>query len=323
VSNPLKKKIVITGPLVGSIPKTLADPCDLVYCDQQVMTQDMLNDAIVDAWGVVTMTSLTFDKKVMDSARNLKIISNLGVGCDNVDMAYAAKKGITVTNTPDAVTEATADMAFTLMLAAARHVGVGDRMMRAGQFEGWKIDLLLGRSVHGKTLGILGCGRIGQAVARRAFGFNMKLLYHNRRQLPDEIESSLGLLRVSRDQMLAESDFIVITAPLNDQTRHFFTLDTFKKMKPTAMVVNVGRGAIIKEDDLVTALQQKLIAGAALDVLETPPTMARELENCPNTILTPHLGSATYEARTEMCESAIQAIIDVLAGKRPKYVVNV
>lgn len=318
----MSNKVLITGPLIGEGPERLEGVCELVYVRDEVMSQKSFEQAIPDVWGIISMANLTIGRAVIDAAPNLKIISHLGVGYDKIDAADAASRGIMVTNTPDVLTEATADLGFALLLATARNVVAGDSLMRKGEFEGWKIDLLLGHEVHGKKLGIVGCGRIGQAVARRAAGFGMGLIYNNRRQLSEELESSLRLSFVSFDQMLSEADFIVITAPLNDQTFHLFTLDCFRRMKRTAIVINIGRGSIIKEEDLVTALKEKLIWGAGLDVLEFPPKMASGLDTCPNLTLTPHLGSSSIETRTAMCDLAVQAVLDALANRRPKYLVN-
>lgn len=318
----MSKRILITGPLLGDGANRLPDDCDVTYAQDEVMTQDQFAAAACGYWGILSMAKLKVDRDIFDSAPDLKIVSNFAVGYDNIDHEYAASKGVMVTNTPDVLTESTAEMGIALMLAASRRVVEADRFSRAGKFTGWQIDLMLGRQLHGKTLGIIGCGRIGQAVARMAGAFAMRVVYHNRSRLDSEIEDRLQLDRVSFDQLVRESDFVIITAPLNEQNRHLFTLEAFERMKRDAVLVNIGRGQIIKEDDLVTALQKRLIRAAALDVLETPTAMAPGLADCDNVTLTPHLGSATKEARTAMCDLAINALIDAYHGRRPRYVVN-
>jgi glyoxylate reductase len=198
----------------------------------------------------------------------------------------------------------------------------GDRLVRQGRFRGWKIDLLVGQEVYGKTIGIVGCGRIGQAIARRAIGFEMPIIYHNRNRLPADVESRLALKYVSFEALTARSDFLVIAASLNPSSRQLFTLGVFRKMKRTAVIVNVGRGPIIREVDLVTALRKGIIWGAGLDVYETPPKLARRLTSCRGTTLLPHLGSATHAARVAMCDVAVRSVLEVLAGRIPSNLLD-
>ncbi|MEF9438324.1 MAG: NAD(P)-binding domain-containing protein [Candidatus Mariimomonas ferrooxydans] len=199
---------------------------------------------------------------------------------------------------------------------------VGDRMVREGRFTGWEACMLLGRDVYAKTLGIVGCGRIGRAIARRASGFGIKTRYHNRKRLDRSVEQKLRIEYSDFDDLLNGSDYIVISVPLTDETRHLFTLTQFKKMKPSAVLVNIGRGPVVKEDDLVEALNSGLIWGGGLDVYEFEPDIAKGLAACPRTTLLPHLGSASTETRTAMANMAIQAVIDTLEGKTPKNQVN-
>ena len=213
-------------------------------------------------------------------------------------------------------------MGMGLLLATSRRIIEGDHMVKAGDFSGWKVDLLLGSELNGKTLGILGCGSIGQAIARMAGGFEMRILYCNRSRLPDEVETRLHLSAVDFDGLLENSDFLVITAPLNKESHHLFDLKAFERMKTSAILVNIGRGPVIKEVDLIAALETNLIAAAALDVFETPPNVAEQLKAHVNVTLTPHLGSATTEARSAMSDLVIDAILDVHEGRVPNCVVS-
>ena len=317
----MAERIVIAGPLVGDAHARIGDQYDVVYSQDKVLSQSQFNEQLQQARCAILVSPLIADRPIINSAPKLELLSNIGVGCDNIDCAHARSRGVQVTNTP-VLTEATADLGFALVLSTARNILSGDRMMRAHEFQGWQMGLLLGQDVHQATLGIFGCGRIGQAVARRARGFNMNVLYHNRNRLDSTIESKLDATFVTFDELLAQSDFVVVTSPLNEHSRYRFTLETFRKMKRNAVFVNAGRGPIAKEDDLVTALNQRLIWGAGLDVYEFEPKMARALEDCPNTTLLPHLGSATYPTREAVCDAAVQAVLDNLEGRRPRYVVN-
>ena len=315
-------KVLITGPLIGNSVSRLVDHFRVEYSKDEVMNQAAFSNAVTDAWGIVTMTSLSVDRHIIDSSPQLKVISNLGVGCDNIDVSYAQSKGITVTNTPDVLSESTAEMGMGLLLSTSRRIIEGDHMVKAGDFSGWKVDLLLGSELNGKTLGILGCGSIGQAIARMAGGFEMRILYSNRSRLPDEVETRLHLSAVDFDGLLEHSDFLVITAPLNKESHHLFDLKAFERMKTSAILVNIGRGPVIKEVDLIAALETNLIAAVALDVLETPPNVAEQLKAHVNVTLTPHLGSATTEARSAMSDLVIDAVLDVHEGRVPNCVVS-
>ena len=315
-------KVLITGPLIGNSVSRLVDHFRVEYSKDEVMNQAAFSNAVTDAWGIVTMTSLSVDRHIIDSSPQLKVISNLGVGCDNIDVSYAQSKGITVTNTPDVLSESTAEMGMGLLISTSRRIIEGDHMVKAGDFSGWKVDLLLGSELNGKTLGILGCGSIGRAMARMAGGFEMRILYCNRSRLPDEVEAKLHLSVVDFDGLLEKSDFLVITAPLNEKSHHLFDLKAFEQMKTSAILVNIGRGPVIKEVDLIAALETNLITAVALDVFEMPPNVAEQLKTRVNVTLTPHLGSATTEARSRMSDLVIDAILDVHEGRVPNYVVS-
>ncbi len=261
------------------------------------------------------------DAQIMEQAGpQLKIIANYAVGFDNIDIAEATRRKIIVTNTPGVLTETTADLAWALLMASARRLGEGERLVRASQWAGWNPTLLLGMDVHGKTLGIFGMGRIGQAVARRALGFNMRIIYYdiNEPKLSPDIKAT----RVDKETLLKESDFISIHCPLTRATYHAFGIEEFKKMKRTACIINTSRGPVIHEEALVQALNEGLIFSAGLDVFEKEPEIHPDLLNCPNAVLIPHLGSASVETRSRMAEIAAKNIIARLNGQIPPNAVN-
>jgi len=265
---------------------------------------------------LITLLTDRVDAEVMDCAPHLRIVANYAVGYDNVDLDAARERNIVVTNTPDVLTDATADMTWALLLAAARHVGAGERLVRTGAWAGWSPTQLLGPGFPGKTLGIFGMGKIGAAVARRARGFDMRVVYTNR-SANSELESALGAQQVSFDDLLTQSDFIAINAPLNAQSRHRFDAAAFARMKPTAVLVNAGRGPIVDEAALAVALQTGQIAAAGLDVYEREPAIEAGLFECENAVLVPHLGSATVEARAGMAELCCQNVLAVVGGLAP------
>lgn len=283
--------------------------------DDRPMRSDELLEGIADADAVLCMLSDRIDTSVLDAAPRLRVVANYAVGFDNIDVAAARSRGIEVTTTPGVLTDATADLAWALLLAAARNLGPGERLVRAGRWEGWSPTQLLGRSVRGARLGIVGMGAIGQAVARRARGFDMEIVYHNRRRVPAEVETALGATYVPIDELVETSDFLSLHAPLNDESRHLFDRAAFDRMKPTAVLVNTARGALIDEAILVDVLREGRIAAAGLDVYEFEPRITEGLLALDNVVLAPHLGSAAVEARAEMVALCSRNIIEVLAGR--------
>jgi glyoxylate reductase len=267
---------------------------------------------------ILCMLSDRIDKEVMDAAPGLKIISSYSTGFEHIDVAEATRRGIYVTYTSDILAEATADLTFALILACARNVVAGDAMVRKGRWRvGWAPDLLLGQSVHGATLGIVGLGRIGSAVARRARGFDMKILYHNRSR-NEKAEAGLGAQYTSLDGLLAESDFVSIHTTMNGASRQLINKDSLVKMKPTAFLINTARGAIVNERDLIAALKKKMIAGAGLDVFDKEPlSRTSSLVRMKNVVLLPHIGSASRQTRSRMADVAVKSILDALSGKSP------
>ncbi len=263
------------------------------------------------------------DSGVLDRVGNrLKIIANWGVGYNNIDAEYAAQKGIMVTNTPDVLTETTADMAWALLMAVARRVVEADTYVRAGRFQGFKPFAMMGSDVWGKTIGIVGFGRIGQAVGRRALGFRMNVLYYDTVPPTREVEQALCATYMDLDALLQQSDFVSIHVPLNEETRHLIDARRLSHMKPTAFLVNAARGPIVAEQALLEALRENRIAGAGLDVFEHEPELTPGLADLSNVVLAPHIGSGTWETRTNMAHMAAQNIIAALDGRSPPNLVN-
>ena len=292
--------------------------------DTDPMPAAELQTAVHQTNGLICLLTDRIDTAVLDAAPNLKMIANVAVGYDNIDLLAATERGILVSNTPDVLTETTADHAFALLLAIARRLPEADAFMRAGKYEKFELfPSLLGLDVYGKTLGIVGMGRIGSAMARRgALGFNMKVLY-TANSAKTAVEQELGAEQVTLNQLLRQSDFVSINAPLTPETHHLFTLKTFRQMKPTACLINTARGPVIKEADLVTALQEGIIWGAALDVFEAEPAMAPGLAQITERlVVAPHLGSATGETRQKMAEMAVDNLLAGIAGKQPPNALN-
>jgi glyoxylate reductase len=274
------------------------------------------------AAALITMLSDRIDEEVMKSGSSLKIVANLAVGFDNVDLEAATKLAIIVTNTPDVLTETTADLTFALMMASARRMVEAAQYVKAGKWAGWSPYLLAGHDIHSKTLGIFGMGKIGEAVARRAKGFGMEILYHNRTRKKDA-EQMLGAKYCSFEALVRNSDFVVSLAPLTPETRKLFTADVFAKMKKSAIFVNAGRGPVVDEQALYEALKNGVIAGAGLDVFESEPISAdHPLLMLPNVTAIPHIGSASTETRTAMIHLCCHNVKAVLTGNGPKTVVN-
>jgi len=268
------------------------------------------------------MLTNRIDAEVLDAAPGLRVIANVAVGFNNIDVEEATRRGIVVTNTPGVLTDTTADFAWALLMAAARRVVEGDRFARSGRFNGWGPMMMVGQDVHGKTLGIVGFGRIGKALARRASGFDMEVLYHDVYRADPDTERALNARSVTMDELLAYSDYVSLHTDYNPQSHHLIGAPELAKMKSTAYLINTSRGAIVDEAALVEALRTGSIAGAALDVFEGEPTIhpgLLELENC---ALTPHIASASLETRTAMAQMAADNVLATLKGERAPNAVN-
>ncbi len=274
-----------------------------------------------DVEALVCLLTDTIDDVVLAQAPRLRVVANVAVGYDNIDVTAATRRKIVVTNTPGVLTETTADFTWALLLAAARRVAEADAYTRAGKFTEWGLMLLLGGDVYGKTLGIFGLGRIGHAVARRARGFDMRILYHDAIRNA-AAERDLGARFVEKERLLAESDFVTLHANLTPETRHLIGEAELRRMKPTAYLVNAARGPVVDEAALVQALKAGWIAGAGLDVYEAEPRVHPGLLECPNAVLAPHIASASRETRTRMATMAVENCLAVLEGQRPANPLN-
>lgn len=247
---------------------------------------------------------------------SVRVIANVAVGFDNIDVAAATSRGILVTNTPDVLTDTTADFAFALLMAAARRIAEAHAFVHSGQWNRWTIDMLVGQDVHHRTLGILGMGRIGQAMARRGSGFDMRVLYHDESPVPFPAEFA------SKERVLAESDFVSLHVPLTQKTRHYIGERELRMMKPSAILINTSRGPVVDEAALARALGEKWIAGAGIDVFEREPQVHPQLLRCENAVLAPHIGSASVETRRAMSMIACENTAAVLSGERPRNLLN-
>ncbi len=267
-----------------------------------------------DADGLLCMLTERIDAELLERAPRLRAVANCAVGYDNVDMAAAAARGVVVTNTPDVLTETSADLAFALILACARRVAEGDRLIRAGGWRGWSPDLLIGADVHGATLGIVGLGRIGGAVARRARGFGMRILYSQRRRLA---RPPSGARHVTLDRLLAAADFVTLHVPLTAATERLIGGRELARMKRSAFLINTSRGGVVDEPALVDAVRRRRIAGAGLDVFAHEPKVPAALRRLANVVLTPHVASATAATRARMALLAAENLAAALSGREP------
>jgi glyoxylate reductase len=320
-------RVFVTRGLLGNALQMLHDAFGekrvRVYPDDRIIGRGELLEGVRGAAGILCMLTERIDAEVFDAAGpQLKAVANFAVGYNNIDLGEATRRGIAVCNTPDVLTETTADLAFALMLGVARRFRDAESYLREGRWTSWSPSLLLGQDVHGKTLGIFGLGRIGQAVARRARGFDMRVLYHNRKPVAGDVEREFAARYVDKATLLAESDIITIHTPLNDETRHAIGSAEFKAMKKSAILVNTARGPIVNEGELAAALKTGEIWGAGIDVFEKEPKIDPELLACPNALLLPHVGSATGETRAKMAELAAANLIACLTGKTPPSCVN-
>ncbi len=318
----MKPKVFVTRPLPTPALNLLGDRCDLRSHPQDTsLTTAQLAEACKEVEGVV-VCGARVDEEVLRRATRLRVVSNVGVGFDNVDVAACTRRRIPVTNTAGALEETTADLAFTLLMAVARRVVEGDRYVRDGRWQQWEWGLLWGADVYQKTLGLYGFGHIGQAMARRGRGFNMRILYHARHRVAEVVEQELGAQYVDRETLLRESDFLSLHVPLTAETHQLIKAEELSLMKPSAFLINTARGAVVDEEALVRSLGAKEIAGAGLDVFAREPEVHPALLSMSNVVLMPHVGSGTAETRLKMAMLATENLLAALDGRRPPNVVN-
>lgn len=315
--NPGKPRVFLTRSLARPAMDRLFAATDLSYNgDDRVLSPAELRQGIPGAVGLLSLLTDTIDADLLDGAPGLKVIANYAVGFNNIDVKAAKARGITVTNTPGVLTEATADFAWTLLMACARRLGEGERLLRRGEFKGWGPAMLLGTDVYGKTLGLIGYGRIGRALAKRATGFDMRVIYHD----PADGAGAPGQTdarAVCLDELLHTADFVSLHVPYLPSTHHLLNADRLSRMKPGAYLINTARGPVVDEAALVEALASGRLAGAGLDVYEREPEVHPGLLALENAVLAPHIASATVEARTAMAMLAVDNLLAVLEGRLP------
>jgi len=317
-----RPRVLLTRRIPSSPLSTLEAGCELdLYDGPTPLTKDILRERLQGMHGIVSVLSDPISKEVLEAATDLKVVANIAVGYDNIDVAAARARGIVVTNTPDVLTEATAELTWALILAVTRRIGEGERLVRRGAWKGWALDFMLGMELRGKQLGIIGRGRIGRAVAARASVFGMTPVFWrgtlNRDSHQQGGQSTLNVPEVSLDELLIGSDVISIHTPLRPETHHLIDRKAFARMKRSAYLVNVARGPVVDEEALAWALKEHLISGAALDVYEKEPEVFPALLELENVVLAPHLGSATRETRTAMADLAVRNALAVLNGQAP------
>ncbi len=298
----------------------LSSECDLKI-NQTSLTKEELKLQVSGSDAVISYLTDRIDQDIIDRGTKLKIIANYGAGFNNIDVTYASERGIWVTNTPNVLHETTADLTWAMILGTARQIVSADRYTREGKFQGWGAQLFLGGDVYEKTLGIIGLGEIGRSVARRAIGFNMRTLYHQRNRLPKEEEKKLNVEYATFEKILRESDFLTLHVPLTEETEYMIGNDEIALMKKTAYLIHTARGKVIDDYALVAALREDRLAGAALDVYEDEPELTEGMRELDNLMILPHIGSASFETRDKMALLVADNILDALEGKTPRSLV--
>jgi lactate dehydrogenase-like 2-hydroxyacid dehydrogenase len=319
----MKPAVLVTKRIFQEAIDFLKQHADVEYVESDDgLPADELMRRIRGKRGVVSQLMDKFTPQVLDQLADVRVISNVAVGFDNIDVPAATRHKIFVTNTPDVLTDTTADFAFALLMAAARRVVEGHQFVHSGGWNKWRIDLLVGQDVHHATLGIFGMGRIGQAVARRGRGFSMRILYHDAVRASEAVERELGAEFVSAERVLRESDFVSLHVPLLPETRHFIGGDQLRMMKKTAILVNAARGPVVDEAALAAALEEGVIAGAGLDVFENEPKVHPTLLKLTNVVLAPHIASASIATRLKMSMMAVENVVAGIEGRRPPNLLN-
>lgn len=318
-----RAKILISREVYPEVLARLQQHFDVDYhADDSPLPQEQLTARLADKDGVLTMPTERIDAALLAACPRLKAVCNSAVGYNNIDLEACTRAGVMATNTPGVLDDTTADIAWSLMLSSARRIVAADRWVRAGQWGGWKFKGWLGDDVHHATLGILGMGRIGQAVARRAAGFEMRVIYHNRSHLPAERAAECRAEWVDKATLLREADFLVLMLPYSPETHHAVGAAELAQMKPTAHLINVARGGIVDDAALIAALKEHRIAGAGLDVFENEPALDQRFFELENVVLTPHIGSASSATRLKMAMLAADNLIAALSGGTPANLLN-
>src|SRR3984893_7059220 len=314
--------VLATRPLFPAAQKILNASCEVDYWTQpERISKEELFRRVKDKDGLVCLLTEKVNEELLAAAPKLRIAANVAVGYDNITVADCTKRGVAATNTPGVLDETTADFAWTLLMAVARRLGEGEALASSGAWKGWDLDQLVGADVWGKTLGLVGFGRIGRAVARRAGGFQMKVIYHDAVRVPLDVERGFHAEYRDLRTLLGEADFVSVHVPLLPETRGLFNAKTFSQMNPTSFLINTSRGPVVDEAALVQALETKKSADAALDVYENEPLIHAGLKR-PNVVLAPHLASASLETRTKMACMAAENVVALFNGKRPANILN-
>jgi lactate dehydrogenase-like 2-hydroxyacid dehydrogenase len=322
-TNAMKPSVLVTKRVYPEAIEFLRQRYEVDYVDSDAgLTPEQLRERVKGKSAIVSQLTDRFDAALIGQLKGVLAIANVAVGYDNIDVAAATQRGIQVTNTPDVLTETTADFAFSLLMAAARRVVEGHQFIHSGQWSRWTIDLLVGQDIHHRTLGVFGMGRIGQAVARRGRGFSMRILYNDAQRAPAAVEAELGAEYVSKEQLLREADFVSLHVPLLPATRKLIGAAELRMMKPTAILVNTARGPVVDEAALAEALAQRIIAGAGLDVFEAEPAVHPKLLELSNVVLAPHIASASVETRRRMSIMAAENAAAAIEGRRPPNLLN-
>ena len=316
----MKPIVTVTNVFPQVALDKLSSECDLKI-NRTSLTKEELKQKISGSDAVISYLTDRIDQDIIDRGTKLKIIANYGAGFNNIDVTYASERGIWVTNTPNVLHETTADLTWAMILGTARQIVSADRYTREGKFQGWGAKLFLGGDVYEKTLGIIGLGEIGRSVARRAIGFNMRTLYHQRNRLPKEEEKKLNVEYATFEKILRESDFLTLHVPLTEETEYMIGNDEIALMKKTAYLIHTARGKVIDDYALVAALREDRLAGAALDVYEDEPELTEGMRELDNLMILPHIGSASFETRDKMALLVADNILDALEGKTPRSLV--
>ena len=325
----MKSRVLVTNRIPAAVLQHLESDLEIDYhTEQNALSRDQLLDRVRDKHGLLCVVTDTIDAGIIKAGSQLRVIANIAVGYDNIDIATAKKHGIVVTNTPEVLTESVAELTWGLILNVTRRVVEGDRLIQSGVWKGWALDFMLGMELFGKQLGVVGAGRIGRAVAARASVFGMKVVFaapKGSNDITDRSQWTKSLKDSSvmpLDRLLATSDVVSLHVPMTSDTHHLIDREALVNMKPSAYLVNTSRGPVVDEDALVVALREGLIAGAALDVYEREPMVHSGLLGLSNVVLSPHLGSATHETRTAMADLAARNLMEVLSGNLPITPIN-